>query len=161
MSIDVSVLLWTIINFIVLMVLLNIFLFKPVHKILDERKERIDSGLAAGEQARQAKRENDERLQAEVDNSRANARKLLENAKNKAQAERTAMLRDAQAAAAEIRKASIEKVNAEEEQAVKQVSGQIPDLVSVLTGSLLGDKNCVEKNKGAIEKCVAAVAAES
>ena len=54
MSIDLSVFIWTIINFVVLMVLLNFVLFKPIHKILDERKERINSGLAAGEEARAA-----------------------------------------------------------------------------------------------------------
>ena len=105
MSIDLSVFIWTIINFVVLMVLLNFVLFKPIHKILDERKERINSGLAAGEEARAAKLANDKRLQAEVDASRANARKLLENAKNKADAEQTAMLRNAQVEAAAIRKA--------------------------------------------------------
>lgn len=161
MSIDLSVFLWTIINFVVLMVLLNIFLFKPIHKILDERKERINSGLAAGEEARKAKIANDERLQAEVDANRANARKLLENAKNKAEAEKAAMLRNAQVEAAAIRKANIEKINEEEKLAVKQVDGQMHDLVSALTGALLEDKSCAQMHKNAIEKCVTALTANT
>lgn len=161
MSIDLSIFIWTIINFVVLMVLLNLILFKPIHKILDERKERINSGLAAGEEARAAKLANDKRLQEEVDANRANARKLLENAKNKADAEKAAMERNAQVEAAAIRKANLEKISEEEKLAVKQIDGQIDTLVSALTGSLLGDKTCAQKNKQAIEKCVSALAANT
>lgn len=161
MSIDLSVFIWTIINFVVLMVLLNFILFKPIHKILDERKERINSGLAAGEEARAAKLANDKRLQEEVDANRANARKLLENAKNKADAEQTAMLRNAQVEAAAIRKANIAKISEEEKLAVKQIDGQMDSLVSILTGSLLEDKSCAQKNKKAIEKCVSALTANT
>ena len=71
------------------------------------------------------------------------------------------MLRNAQVEAAAIRKANIAKISEEEKLAVKQIDGQMDSLVSILTGSLLEDKSCAQKNKKAIEKCVSALTANT
>ena len=51
LSIDIN-LLFTVINVLVLFVLVKLFLFKPIHKILDERQQMIDNDLKAAEAAR-------------------------------------------------------------------------------------------------------------
>lgn len=66
MSIDFSVVFWTIVNFSLLSVLLNKFLFKPVKAFMKDRQERIAAGVRAGEEARLARREEEERLQKAV-----------------------------------------------------------------------------------------------
>ncbi len=43
MTIQLSVTVWTVICFVALMLILNNLLFKPVLKLMDERKERIDN----------------------------------------------------------------------------------------------------------------------
>ncbi len=43
MTIQLSVTIWTIICFVALMLILNNLLFKPILKIMDERKERINN----------------------------------------------------------------------------------------------------------------------
>lgn len=57
MTIQISVTIWTIICFVLLMLILHNLLFKPVLKVMDERRERI-------EKAAQKKAEN-ERLESE------------------------------------------------------------------------------------------------
>ena len=54
MSIDVSVVIWTILGFLVLMVLLDRILYRPILEILDRRREKIAAGLAARRQAEHA-----------------------------------------------------------------------------------------------------------
>jgi F-type H+-transporting ATPase subunit b len=44
LEIDINVL-WTIINLLILFVLLRVFLFKPVHNILEQRKADVDAQL--------------------------------------------------------------------------------------------------------------------
>ena len=39
------------VNFTILLVILRLFLFKPIMKVVDERKRRIEEGLQASEQA--------------------------------------------------------------------------------------------------------------
>lgn len=43
MTIQLSVVIWTIINFILLMLILHFLLYRPVLKVMDERKKRIAS----------------------------------------------------------------------------------------------------------------------
>ncbi|MBQ8278713.1 MAG: hypothetical protein IJZ23_02625 [Roseburia sp.] len=57
MTIQLSVTIWTIICFVLLMLILHFLLFKPVLKVMDERRARI-------EKAREKKAEN-ERLEKE------------------------------------------------------------------------------------------------
>ena len=54
MRIDVSVLIWTIINFLLLMVLLNFTLFRPLRTFMAKRQQEIDAGVAAGKAAQEA-----------------------------------------------------------------------------------------------------------
>lgn len=69
MSIQISVVIWTIICFILLMIILNNLLFKPVLEIMDKRREKI-----AAAKAKKAERD---RITAE--NERLVAEKIAEH----------------------------------------------------------------------------------
>ncbi len=49
MTIQVSLIIWTVIGFTTLSLLLNHFLFKPLQKVMDERNEKIRNGEAERE----------------------------------------------------------------------------------------------------------------
>ena len=44
MTIQISLVIWTIIGFVVLSLILNHFLFKPLLKVMDDRNEKIKAG---------------------------------------------------------------------------------------------------------------------
>ena len=55
MTIQISIAIWTVICFIVLMFILRNFLFKPVLRVLDDRKQRLENArLKEKEQIRKA-----------------------------------------------------------------------------------------------------------
>lgn len=57
MTVQISVVIWTVINFLLLMLILNQLLFKPMLRFMDARKEKIDSAkneLAEAHSAREA-----------------------------------------------------------------------------------------------------------
>ena len=58
MTIQISLVIWTIIGFTVLSLILNKFLFKPLLKVMDERNEKI----RIGEEERQAALEREEKI---------------------------------------------------------------------------------------------------
>jgi len=82
MSIDFSVLIWTIICFVILMLLLNRFLFKPLLAVMDKRKKTISEGLEAGRRAEEEIRGKQEQLARQLEESR---RQESERAKREAQ----------------------------------------------------------------------------
>ena len=51
-SINISELIWTVINFFLLMFLLNRFLYKPVISFMEKRQARIDAGLQEEQDAK-------------------------------------------------------------------------------------------------------------
>ena len=50
MTIQLSVTVWTVICFLLLMLVLNNLLFRPILKLMDERKQRIDSATKKKEE---------------------------------------------------------------------------------------------------------------
>lgn len=74
MSIQVSVILWTLICFVLLMIILNFLLFKPVLAVMDKRRRRVEqAALTKAEDERIA--EEAEREKADLEEKRIEAEK--------------------------------------------------------------------------------------
>ena len=69
-SINISELIWTVINFFLLLFLLNRFLYKPVISFMEQRQARIDAKLREEEEAKARIEENDARILDEKARSR-------------------------------------------------------------------------------------------
>ena len=96
MNIQLSVVLWTIICFVLLMLILHNLLFKPVLKVLDARREKIENVAAkkaewekAGqehaamlaEREKQFARERQQQIREEVEAIRQDSKRTVELAK--------------------------------------------------------------------------------
>lgn len=137
MSINVSEVIWTIICFFALLFVLKKFLFDPLIRFMDERKARIESGLS---QVREAKREQEERdaeLQESWKERSDEAKQLMADGKAADEQARAAVLRKAQAEAAQAEDDARERVMQERTAAQNEVSEQMDELVTVLTQQLL------------------------
>ena len=63
MNIQPSIMVWTVICFLLLMVVLKNFLFTPVLKVMDDRRERINSAKEKKENIEKLIQENEEQLE--------------------------------------------------------------------------------------------------
>ena len=158
LEINVPELIWTIINFFLLMFLLKIFLYNPILKILDERKAKINESIAESKSAEKAFEEANAAVAAELSEETGRARELVGRAKAEAEKEKDACISEAQREADDLNKSLREKIAEEEKTAIGEVEDSMPELVMLLTEKLLGDnaaqcspelvKSCVEKAKG-------------
>ena len=82
MSIQPSVTVWTVICFVLLMVILKNLLFTPVLKILDSRKEKVDAADKKLRDIESITAENERRLAAEKERAEAES---IASAKEKVQ----------------------------------------------------------------------------
>ena len=138
MKIDLSEMIWTIINFLLLMFLLKIFLYNPLLKFMDAQKSHINEGLAKGEQALQAREENAKQLAENLQKSNSEARRILSEAMAADERTKAGILNRANESAASIRGFASERIIGEEKAATEDVEKSLPELVSVLTFRLLG-----------------------
>ena len=73
LSINVSELIWTIVNFFLLYFLLKRFLYDPITRFMDARRERLDEALEKEREAQARVAENDEQIEQEKELRRAEA----------------------------------------------------------------------------------------
>ena len=137
-SINLSELIWTVINFFLLLFLLNRFLYKPLTGFMAERQARIDAGLQKEQDAKTSVKENDERLEKEKAESREEAKQLLKKNAEELEQHSAEMLKEAKEAAAQDRKASEEALTAKQGQTAERLQTAAPELASALVGHLLG-----------------------
>jgi F-type H+-transporting ATPase subunit b len=80
LGINVPVLIAQVVNFTVLLLILRLFVYKPVLKMLDERRERIREGLNAAERGREAAVEANREAQAQIDAARREGQAIIAQA---------------------------------------------------------------------------------
>ena len=77
-------LLWTVINLIVFFVLMKVFLFKPIKKTLDARKELIAKQFKDAEDANNAAEQKMADYESKIANVQSEAEQIISDAKDNA-----------------------------------------------------------------------------
>lgn len=153
MSINISELIWTVICFFVLLVVLKKLLFDPLVSFMAARDARIQDGISAG---RTAQQQLDAAAQARSDAQRrqsAAADALLAEAKSASERKRAQTLQAAHQEAAQAMRDVRARVRSEET-AAAAVDAKLPELVTALTGGLLGS-DTAERSAAQIRQWVA------
>ncbi|HEX2221587.1 MAG TPA: F0F1 ATP synthase subunit B [Candidatus Limnocylindria bacterium] len=127
-GVDVWKLLFQVVNFLLLLWLLNRFLFRRVLSALDERQARIAKGLEDAEAAardRELARAERERA---ITEARREAQDLVARATKMAQDTRNELVTAAREEADKLTARAREEINAEKERAVTELRAQVADL---------------------------------
>ena len=85
LGINLPVLLFQIVNFTFLLLILRLVVYKPVLKMLDERKARIQEGLSAADRGREQAIEADRQAQEQIAAARREGQDIVANAQQIAQ----------------------------------------------------------------------------
>lgn len=96
-------------NFAVLLIILRLTLYKPILKMLDDRKAKIAEGLTAAERARSDASAAQANIQAQLDAARKEGQDLVANAQGIA----TRIQTEAREQAARDRESALERARAE------------------------------------------------
>ena len=154
MSINISELIWTVICFFVLLVVLKKLLFDPLVSFMAARDARIQDGRNAWRTAQQ-QLDAAARARSEAQRKQAAAADaLLAEAKSAAERARAQALQSAHQEAAQATRAMRARVRDEETAAAAAVDAKLPELVTALTGGLLGS-DAAERNAAQIRQWVA------
>lgn len=136
MSIDPSMMIWTLITFAVMAFLLNRFLFKPVMEHMRKRQQRIDEGRLAGQEARQLLERQQEEFQRQLEEAKTDNLRLLEAETEGVEEHRQKQRKDAAAQMDEHRKSEIIRLYMIEEKLSQSVEERSDELISVLEDNL-------------------------
>ena len=138
-SINISELIWTVINFFLLYFLLKRFLYTPVIRFMKERQSGIDAKLGSEREAREQVAENEKRLEAEKAKSRGEAKQLLDQTTAAMKEKHTAYVAQARSEAVQNRKSAEQALQERCRQTEETLHSAAPELASQLAERLLGE----------------------
>lgn len=77
---NIPALIAQLVNFGLLLVIFSVFLYKPLLRVLDERRKRIQEGLEASEEAKRRLAETEQEVARELDRARREGQELIAQA---------------------------------------------------------------------------------
>lgn len=133
---------WTlfiqIVNFIVLILILNAILYKPIRKILLERRAKIDGLEQAIESSRQEASDRDQALKIKMSDAKMKGHQEKEALKEAALAEQRRMLDEINEKAQQDLQAVRAQIAKDAEQARKALQGEIQGFSAAIAEKILG-----------------------
>jgi F-type H+-transporting ATPase subunit b len=130
-------LLFQIVNFLLLLYLLNRFLFKRVFALLDERQARIAKGLEDAETAARDRELARAEREAAVAEARKEAQTMIARANKIAEDTRNEILAEARTEAEKQVERARDEIVAEKEKAMGEIRSQVADLALLAAGKLV------------------------
>ncbi|MSP21577.1 MAG: ATP synthase F0 subunit B [Dehalococcoidia bacterium] len=126
------------INFAILLVVMRMFLYKPVLKILDERKTRIEEGLNRAEQAAAQASASQDEARRVIEEARGQGRELVASAQEAAARLRAELEERARIDSAGIVSRARDEIKNERDQAIEQLRREFTDLALAAAERVIG-----------------------
>lgn len=126
------------VNFALILIILRVFLWKPILRVLEERKRRIEEGLQASEQAQRAASESQEESRRILDEARAEGREMVTRAQETANRLRADIEQQARAEADQIVERARQDIERERQQAIQTLRAEFADLTVMAAERVVG-----------------------
>ncbi len=143
------------INFGILLAILWIFLFKPLQRVLDERKRRIAEGLKASESAQTAAEDAKVGAEAEVQRGREDAQALVAQAQEISQRVQADAEENARREADAIIDRARQEIQQERDQAIAELRSEFSDLAIAAAERVIGQAVSPEQHQRLIQEVLA------
>ncbi|MGI5825006.1 MAG: F0F1 ATP synthase subunit B [Bacillota bacterium] len=157
MHIGLSDVLFSIINFLVLMFVLYKCCWKMVVRVMKERQQGITDSLQKAEDAKKEAEDTHTMLQTEISNARREARKIVEESKKAGESVKQDIIKGAYAAAEEITARAEMEIERRQKEAVDALQTQVADMVVTVTEKLLKENLSEEQQLALVDKYIAEV----
>ena len=148
-------------NFVIFLVLLWQFAFKPVAAMLAERRSRIEQGLRDAEQARQDRENAEKERLAAITEARREANDILARAQKVAQETRDADIAATKEELERMRTRATEEIEAEKQRALAELRTEVADLALEAAGKVVRESMTDARQRRLVEEFLANPAAGS
>jgi F-type H+-transporting ATPase subunit b len=147
--------LWHTINFLLLLFLLQRFLYKPVLQMLDERQRKIRESVEAADRMRQETAKADLERADALRDARRQAEEIVTRAMQEADRLRADAREQAQDEAQRIVSRAEQEAAAERQQAMLELRGQVADLAVLAASKVIGRNLDEQTNRLLVEQFLA------
>lgn len=139
-TIDTWTMIFTLVNLVVLFLLLKKFLFKPVNKMLDARKEEIENSYKQAEDAKAEAEGIKDEYEQKLMGAKDEADKIIKSAVEKASMRSDSIIDDANNEARNIIEKSQKQIEQEKRTAMKEAQEDIASMAVEVAEKLISKK---------------------
>jgi F-type H+-transporting ATPase subunit b len=148
-------------NFVVFLVLMWTFAFKPVAKMLGDRRTRIEQGLRDAEQARKDRESGEQERLTALTEARREANDILARAQKVAQETRDSDIAATRAELERMRARASDEITAEKQRALAELRGEVADLALQAAGRVVGETMTDKRQRRLVDEFLADPAASA
>ena len=140
--------------FIVLMVLLVRYLYRPISQVLEARTKRIAEGLRAAEEAKKDRQAAEAEYQERLAEARREGQALLDRIAKQGEDLRKELEAKARDQAEGLIARARAEIHQEREKAVQDLRSQVADLAVMAAGRIIGESLDAKKHRELIERTI-------
>lgn len=142
---------WAIVNILILFVLLRIFLFKPLHKFMDERTASVQNDLDSAKKSMEEAEALRQSYEDTLSNAKAEANEIIAKAREEAVTEKERIIKQSQEEANQIISDAGKTIENERKRVMQQAQSQIADLAIEAASKIVGENVDDEKNRKLVD----------
>jgi len=128
LGLNIPVLIAQLVNFFLLLVVLRLFLYKPILEMLDRRSQRIREGLQAAEQSKEQAAQTEQEVAAQLAEARSQGQTLLAQAQESANRVQEEARAQARREGEILLERARSEIQLERDQAIAELRAQFADL---------------------------------
>ena len=140
--------------FIILIIVVTKFAYKPVRKYLDKRSELLTSERKEAEELNLKAKENLYESEKKLADIRKDASKIIEDAKEKGKVEKEKLLKEATLEANKVKENAYKAIEEEKAKAAKDIKENIVDVAFSMSSKILEREVNEEDNKKIVDSFV-------
>lgn len=152
LGINLGYLLVQIVNFIVMFLILRAWAYKPVVKMLENRRKSINQGIEDARVAAEARENAEEAARKIIDEAQAKASEIVREATQRAEEMGREIKANAEKEAAEAHKDALKDVEDERETMLAEARGQVAALAMAATQKLIGESLDEKRQRALIDE---------
>ena len=145
LNIEPGLIFWTIVTFLLLMVVLRAVAWKPLLAMLDEREQRISDGLAQADRAREEAEQQAESNRAALEQAQVEARAAIAEGRELAERVAQEVRERAEGEAAQVLEQARRTIEQEKNNAIQELRGEVADMAILATRRILDEQ--IDENR--------------
>ena len=143
-----------VINFLILVVILTKVAYKPLMKILEERRAAIEGSIASAQKEREEAEAMKAEYKAQLSQARAEAQAIVAKAERTAKESRDAILADAKREQARMLASAREEIALEKQRALAELRREVVTLSTLAASKVLAENLDAQKNSALVERFI-------
>ncbi len=149
-----------IVNFLILLWILNRFLYKPILKLFKDRSSKIEEGIKTAENLKKQAADAEERHKQYLDEAKKEAHRIIEHATKLGEQEKKKIIEMANEEARKIIERTMQEISAEKQNILTDIKREVGEMVVMLSAEMIKKKLDEKTQRDLIEEAIKEVEKE-